>query len=238
MSVCFHRYAFQSRNRETFDSNFARSSVPQPSSNLGFNLVIEKLLIPTMLGMFLTMSAAWGFNLVIEKLLIPTFYRCLNTPFETCFNLVIEKLLIPTLEAGPPSKDSPPMFQSRNRETFDSNRISRISQQGHQRLGFNLVIEKLLIPTPVFVDGSSHHITEFQSRNRETFDSNTNGARNMNGEYTSFNLVIEKLLIPTNPRRFCRSSTICFNLVIEKLLIPTLPQDTDSRRKSIFVSIS
>ena len=39
------------------------------------------------------------------------------------FNLVIEKLLIPTIEAEILEEDTTVEFQSRNRETFDSNRL-------------------------------------------------------------------------------------------------------------------
>ena len=64
------------------------------------------------------------------------------------FNLVIEKLLIPTrnLRHSKTSLHINLLFQSRNRETFDSNPRS------------------VKILAPVW--------TSFQSRNRETFDSN------------------------------------------------------------------
>ena len=39
-------YLFQSRNRETFDSNYQKKHVLMPA-RMSFNLVIEKLLIPT-----------------------------------------------------------------------------------------------------------------------------------------------------------------------------------------------
>ena len=87
-----------------------------------------------------------GFNLVIEKLLIPTKgnFRHIRRMYE-CFNLVIEKLLIPTFLRTYRSIQTDAAFQSRNRETFDSN------------------------TTDYLIHG---RIYEFQSRNRETFDSN------------------------------------------------------------------
>ena len=63
------------------------------------------------------------------------------------------------------------MFQSRNRETFDSN-VSNQLPFLLPMLGFNLVIEKLLIPTLEEYHWWQQLIGEFQSRNRETFDSN------------------------------------------------------------------
>ena len=87
---------FQSRNRETFDSNV----LPAASSNsrfMSFNLVIEKLLIPTHRLPTFALQSLRGFNLVIEKLLIPT-----------CWTDHIHG-----------AQDY--RFQSRNRETFDSN---------------------------------------------------------------------------------------------------------------------
>ena len=64
-------------------------------------------------------------------------------------------------------------FQSRNRETFDSNLQLAAPFSLTQVNCFNLVIEKLLIPTR-----EKHYhgknISMFQSRNRETFDSNAN----------------------------------------------------------------
>ena len=64
------------------------------------------------------------------------------------------------------------MFQSRNRETYDSN------------LNGTMVI--LL------------SYCKFQSRNRETYDSNYQDAlREEFNTLTCFNLVIEKLMIPT-----------------------------------------
>ena len=59
---------------------------------------------------------------------------------------------------------------------------------------------------------------KFQSRNRETFDSNFNGVAHMERFLFRFNLVIEKLLIPTYAAMPIKLG--CFNLVIEKLLIP------------------
>ena len=61
-------------------------------------------------------------------------------------------------------------FQSRNRETYDSNGRAG-STLLCQHLSFNLVIEKLMIPTNFY---SLMIITNkmFQSRNRETYDSN------------------------------------------------------------------
>ena len=64
------------------------------------------------------------------------------------------------------------LFQSRNRETFDSNLMKKVLIVGRGLLGF-------------------------QSRNRETFDSNNKEKWYWRSPETSFNLVIEKLLIPT-----------------------------------------
>ena len=47
------------------------------------------------------------------------------------------------------------LFQSRNRETYDSN--SRHQYRGGEFLcRFNLVIEKLMIPTPVWKQRHNH----------------------------------------------------------------------------------
>ena len=62
------------------------------------------------------------------------------------FNLVIEKLLIPTSGLPTLSDNLCPQFQSRNRETFDSNDKVPLGWMYHT-MRFNLVIEKLLIPT-------------------------------------------------------------------------------------------
>ena len=40
-------YMFQSRNRETYDSNVAQSEWKRKTIQTSFNLVIEKLMIPT-----------------------------------------------------------------------------------------------------------------------------------------------------------------------------------------------
>ena len=86
---------FQSRNRETFDSN--RAMLHRRGSTAGcFNLVIEKLLIPTEYQTELQRVGFIGFNLVIEKLMIPTTE---NRIYGTCHQ----------------------EFQSRNREAYDSN---------------------------------------------------------------------------------------------------------------------
>ena len=139
---------FQSRNRETFDSNKVMGMRWQ---NLfrSFNLVIEKLLIPTQfLRGWHQRRGIPSFNLVIEKLLIPTqtgIYALKSA--SPSFNLVIEKLLIPT------------------------HRLPTFALQSLR--GFNLVIEKLLIPTcwTDHIHGAQDY--RFQSRNRETFDSNS-----------------------------------------------------------------
>ena len=87
-------------------------------------------------------------------------------------------------------------FQSRNRETFDSNT--------------NLAHTPATGPVG------------FQSRNRETFDSNNPLRTRQSQQFNRFNLVIEKLLIPTDARKIgVRNLPTRFNLVIEKLLIPT-----------------
>ncbi len=113
-------------------------------------------------------------------------------------------------------------FQSRNRETFDSNWY-RKSCAGVAYPGFNLVIEKLLIPTEKRYLPLRILKTLFQSRNRETFDSNQPVDHLVVQLLQSFNLVIEKLLIPTHDYTKIRLAFFdSFNLVIEKLLIPTL----------------
>ena len=88
-------------------------------------------------------------------------------------------------------------FQSRNRETYDSNEDNDWCGEWKPKL--------------------------FQSRNRETYDSNLIlfCALSTKPCY-SFNLVIEKLMIPTTENRKARlTQTQRFNLVIEKLMIPT-----------------
>ena len=91
------------------------------------------------------------------------------------FNLVIEKLLIPTA-TGVGVTGETGVFQSRNRETFDSNNPTTARSGIERRLEqcFNLVIEKLLIPTfQLIVSCRGLRLAaKFQSRNRETFDSN------------------------------------------------------------------
>ena len=112
---------FQSRNRETYDSNSI------DDTEVWWNWLC--------------------FNLVIEKLMIPT--GNLSKSVVTCrcrFNLVIEKLMIPTAEIKNRNNRVYPTFQSRNRETYDSNFC-----HGY-RYAFG--------------------ICTFQSRNRETYDSN------------------------------------------------------------------
>ena len=89
---------FQSRNRETFDSNCSGAFLMRLYS-FSFNLVIEKLLIPTNIALMGALCVYLSFNLVIEKLLIPTnpmYARSAIQSAYTRFNLVIEKLLIPT----------------------------------------------------------------------------------------------------------------------------------------------
>ena len=79
--------------------------------------------------------------------------------------------MIPTAGTSTVPGVSVSTFQSRNRETFDSNFQRYLPWYLEQC--FNLVIEKLLIPTKL-ADGQvdiGNRLT-FQSRNRETFDSN------------------------------------------------------------------
>ena len=65
------------------------------------------------------------------------------------------------------------VFQSRNRETYDSNEAWQ-TQPDQAVAGFNLVIEKLMIPTKIRSDDEESELrVKFQSRNRETYDSNT-----------------------------------------------------------------
>ena len=110
---------FQSRNRETYDSNSTSSGFDSDTLTR-FNLVIEKLMIPTVRKRNGNVVDVQGFNLVIEKLMIPTMKLC-------------------------GSDHGQPKFQSRNRETYDSNRTP-----------------------PIYLPA----LYVFQSRNRETYDSN------------------------------------------------------------------
>ena len=64
-----------------------------------------------------------------------------------------------------------PRFQSRNRETYDSNNIIISCLTIATASRFNLVIEKLMIPTNFWGYGYGT-LCWFQSRNRETYDSN------------------------------------------------------------------
>ena len=87
---------FQSRNREAYDSN---SPALQPArlTPTRFNLVIEKLMIPTLCPVASQTLSHSSFNLVIEKLMIPTTLRMVTAHYILfSFNLVIEKLMIPT----------------------------------------------------------------------------------------------------------------------------------------------
>ena len=79
-------------------------------------------------------------------------------------------------------------FQSRNRETFDSNQkgSESVAQRSKHARCFNLVIEKLLIPTNGARD-TSKDISQFQSRNRETFDSNLKVPARRNSRFQSRN---------------------------------------------------
>ena len=88
------------------------------------------------------------------------------------------------------------MFQSRNRETYDSNEQDYLMHQSQVALSFNLVIEKLMIPTEIS-RLCPIPICQFQSRNRETYDSNLANGPVARPYTPSFNLVIEKLMIPT-----------------------------------------
>ena len=69
-------------------------------------------------------------------------------------------------------------FQSRNRETYDSN----TTRSTKTSIGTSL---------------------SFQSRNRETYDSNLCAAVDFRLRSTRFNLVIEKLMIPTHRCGIC-----------------------------------
>ena len=73
-----------------------------------FNLVIEKLMIPTETLQLIREHAQYRFNLVIEKLMIPTHNqkgRCIVLQLLS-FNLVIEKLMIPTSHSVARNKPS------------------------------------------------------------------------------------------------------------------------------------
>ena len=191
--------SFQSRNRETYDSNTTGSSPLPGGPDTGFNLVIEKLMIPT----------KRKFN---RQAKLATLFQSRNretydsnnttmfmheTDFDS-FNLVIEKLMIPTAILISP-QFLHKAFQSRNRETYDSNSAIENFWQGGD--------------------------AQFQSRNRETYDSqHSKRAKEAYTRAHSFNLVIEKLMIPTYMERIpcCKVPYLSFNLVIEKLMIPTI----------------
>ena len=86
--------------------------------------------------------------------MIPTQPRAVRfsyRAYERSFNLVIEKLIIPTYALNnPPMETIKPEFQSRNRETYDSNLQGdspKLHKTAPQENSFNLVIEKLMIPT-------------------------------------------------------------------------------------------
>ena len=113
--------------------------------NLSFNLVIEKLLIPTIKPH--TASFA-----------LSTFQSRNRETFDSNLNVISVR------------HNEFIKFQSRNRETFDSN-AENVTSHGSAGESFNLVIEKLLIPT-TFHACIGNSIRLFQSRNRETFDSN------------------------------------------------------------------
>ena len=88
-------------------------------------------MIPTMDSTGQSEAVRERFNLVIEKLMIPTEDLLMQgIPQGSGFNLVIEKLMIPTFDFGMPA-GTPSLtgFQSRNRETYDSNsRIFRLDR--------------------------------------------------------------------------------------------------------------
>ena len=114
--------SFQSRNRETYDSNYIFTYQTTTSCQC-FNLVIEKLMIPT----------ANGINIYINRCLFQSRNR-------------------ETYDSNPPVR-APTLtfylFQSRNRETYDSNPIVVPARDPSVANSFNLVIEKLMIPTVI-----------------------------------------------------------------------------------------
>ena len=78
-----------------------------------------------------------------------------------------------------------------------------------------------MIPT-ILVDGSGVPIKRFQSRNRETYDSNYH----IDGWLSDYECVFQSRNRETYdsnflqlPQAYC--PVRCFNLVIEKLMIPT-----------------
>ena len=122
------------------------------------------------------MAQLTSFNLVIEYLLIstrashrprllprPSFQSrnrvssnfnsesdILTTEEQAGFNLVIEYLLISTLQANPKPARHCIQFQSRNRVSSNFNVvIRRFLAHSDQYQRFNLVIEYLLISTPI-----------------------------------------------------------------------------------------
>ena len=162
-----------------------------------------------------------SFNLVIEKLMIPTAL-CFRHPyaFYMQFQSRNRETYDSNLGMGSGIGLATGSFQSRNRETYDSNSmfwmclvVALASFQSRNRetydsnflmdgvqspftQSFNLVIEKLMIPTFSVQRWCDVH--------------------------RCFNLVIEKLMIPTKITTYGGDFFIsCFNLVIEKLMIPT-----------------
>ena len=112
--------AFQSRNRESFDFKSTRSRCNRKFA-IGFNLVIESLLISSAEVVEVLGEELRRFNLVIESLLISSAAEAAADNLYKGFNLVIESLLI-------------------SRKSFHLTKWRRLITTG-----FNLVIESLLI---------------------------------------------------------------------------------------------
>ena len=156
---------FQSRNRESSNFNLKFLLLPMNTTKR-FNLVIENLLISTGLSrslsdalttalfqsrnressnfnlwrvLFQGYQSRYSFNLVIENLLISTVWICDVVELGSRrFNLVIENLLIST-QSESSGVWKLTLFQSRNRESSNFNRVVVI-YHSIPNVSFNLVI--------------------------------------------------------------------------------------------------
>ena len=197
---CFRKKTiqFQSRNRDAFDFNQQTRHVSAPSV-LGFNLVIEMLLISTTAGntcvsrikSFQSRNRdAFDFNLdCLQDFLLNLYWVLFQSRNRDAFdfNPIRARIGVPTTIMfqsrnrdafdfntwdTPNGNGGIVVFQSRNRDAFDFNfyQVSRY-ERGLDEICFNLVIEMLLISTFV-PEPPAQSITWFQSRNRDAFDFN------------------------------------------------------------------
>ena len=106
------------------------------------------------------------------------------------------------------------------------------------RCRFNLVIEVLLISSQTDKDVTAALQTEFQSRNRGSFDFKAKEGQKIVGGRRCFNLVIEVLLISSKDNGDPIGVHSSFHLVIEVLLISSDTQIEPVSTLPLFVSIS